>query len=116
MENYARSSSLSYLPKIGHHLWMFSYIATTPPRPSGIREKIFTNYCQIGCASQLVDPNRLPGFSSYFLSMALYQKWDVKNGFAFVLQFFSLISDSLAGVLLKKNVLGGFLSEMYKCA
>ena len=27
--------------------------------------------------------------------MALYHKWDVKNGFAYVLQFFSLISDSL---------------------
>ena len=25
-------------------------------------------------------------------------KWDVKNGFAYVLQFFSLISDSLGGV------------------
>jgi hypothetical protein len=31
-------------------------------------------------------------------SMALYHKWDVKNGFAYVLQFFSLISDSLGGV------------------
>ena len=30
--------------------------------------------------------------------MALYHKWDVKNGFAFVLQFFSLISDGLGGV------------------
>ena len=30
--------------------------------------------------------------------MALYHKWDVKNGFAFVLQFFSLISDCLGGV------------------
>ena len=30
--------------------------------------------------------------------MALYHKWDVKNGFAFVLQFFSLISDVLGGV------------------
>ena len=26
--------------------------------------------------------------------MALYHKWDVKNYFAYVLQFFSLISDS----------------------
>ena len=33
-------------------------------------------------------------------SMALYHKWDVKNGFAFVLQFFSLISDGLGGVRL----------------
>ena len=30
--------------------------------------------------------------------MSLYHKWDVKNGFACVLQFFSLISDSLGGV------------------
>ena len=31
--------------------------------------------------------------------MALYHKWDVKNGFAYVLQFFSLISDGLGGVI-----------------
>ena len=30
--------------------------------------------------------------------MALYHKWDVKNDFAYVLQFFSLISDGLDGV------------------
>ena len=30
--------------------------------------------------------------------MALYQKWDVKNDFAYVLQLFSLISDSLGSV------------------
>ena len=30
--------------------------------------------------------------------MALYHKWDVKNGFAYVLQFFPLISDDLGGV------------------
>ena len=30
--------------------------------------------------------------------MALYHKWDVKNGFAYVLQFLSLISDGLGGV------------------
>ena len=30
--------------------------------------------------------------------MALYHKWDVKNGFAYVLTFFSLISDSLGSV------------------
>ena len=30
--------------------------------------------------------------------MALYHKWDVKNGFAYVLTFFSLISDGLGGV------------------
>ena len=27
--------------------------------------------------------------------MALYHKWDVKNDFAYVLKFFSLISDGL---------------------
>ena len=31
-------------------------------------------------------------------SMALYHKWDVRNDFAYVLQFFSLISDSLGSV------------------
>ena len=30
--------------------------------------------------------------------MALYHKWDVKNDFAYELQFFSLISDSLGSV------------------
>ena len=30
--------------------------------------------------------------------MALYHNWDVKNGFAYVLTFFSLISDGLGGV------------------
>ena len=30
--------------------------------------------------------------------MALYHKWDVKNDFAYVLHFFSLISDSLGSV------------------
>ena len=30
--------------------------------------------------------------------MALYHKWDVKNDFTAVLQFFSLISDGLGGV------------------
>ena len=30
--------------------------------------------------------------------MALYHKWDVKNGFTYVLTFFSLISKGLGGV------------------
>ena len=30
--------------------------------------------------------------------MASYHKWDVKNDFVYVLQFFSLISDGLEGV------------------
>ena len=35
--------------------------------------------------------------------MALYHKWDVKNGFAYVLTFFSLISDGLGSVLFIGN-------------
>ena len=35
--------------------------------------------------------------------MALYDKWDVKNGLPYVLQFFSLISDSLGSVLGNKT-------------
>ena len=30
--------------------------------------------------------------------MAFYHEWDVKNDFAYVLQFFSLIFDGLGGV------------------
>ena len=40
--------------------------------------------------------------------MALYHKWDVKNDFAYVLQFFSLISDSLGSVGTEK---GKFVNE-----
>ena len=36
-------------------------------------------------------------------SMALYCKWDVRNGFTFVHIFFSLISDGLDGVLKEQN-------------
>ena len=36
--------------------------------------------------------------------MALYHKGDVKNGFTYVLQFFSLISDGLGGVDLLQTV------------
>ena len=46
-------------------------------------------------------PKWLPGFSSY---SALYHKWDVKNGFTYVLQFFSIISDGLGGVILPSNI------------
>ena len=35
--------------------------------------------------------------------MALYHKWDVKNVFAYVLQFFSLISNGLGGVTMYKK-------------
>ena len=31
--------------------------------------------------------------------MALYHKWEVKNDFAYVLQFFSSISDGPGGVI-----------------
>ena len=50
--------------------------------------------------------------------MTLDHKWDVKNGFAFVLQFFSFISDYLGGVLdltfTKKisNQLGIFIGSL----
>ena len=42
----------------------------------------------------------LNGSQDFFhtFSMALYQKWDVKNDLAYVLQFFSRISDSLGSV------------------
>ena len=33
--------------------------------------------------------------------MALYHKWDVKNDFAYVLKFFSFISESLGSVKTK---------------
>ena len=36
--------------------------------------------------------------------MASYHKWDVKNGFDFVLQFFSHISDGLGGVMYFDNL------------
>ena len=48
--------------------------------------------------SWLVDPKGLPEFFFHTFSMALYHKWDVKNGFAFVLQFSPLILDGLGGV------------------
>ena len=35
--------------------------------------------------------------------MALYHKWDVKNGFSYVLTFFSLISDGLGHGLWTPN-------------
>ena len=36
---------------------------------------------------------------------ALYHRWDVKNRFAYVLQFFFLISDGLGGVSVLVRVL-----------
>ena len=48
----------------------------------------------------LVSWQFLKGSQDFFhtFSMALYHKLDVKNVFAYVLQFFSLISDGLGGV------------------
>ena len=46
----------------------------------------------------------------YTFSMALYHKLDVKNGFAFVLQFFSLICDGL--VILCKVYVPFFLKKI----
>ena len=49
--------------------------------------------------SLLVDPKVSHDFFFHTFSMALYHKWDVKNGFVYVLKFFSLISDGLGGVI-----------------
>ena len=48
----------------------------------------------------LVSWQVLNGSQDFFhpFSMALYHKWDVKNALAYVLQFFSLITDSLGSV------------------
>ena len=50
----------------------------------------------------LVSRYILNGSQDFFhiFSIALYHKWDVKNNFAYVLQFFSLNSDGLIGVTL----------------
>ena len=45
--------------------------------------------------------------------MALYQKWDVKNDFAYVLQLFSLISDSLVSVEQMYTLKIGFVTSVY---
>jgi hypothetical protein len=44
-----------------------------------------------------------PGSQDFFhtFSMVLCHKWNVKNDFAYVLQFFSHISDGLGSVLYK---------------
>ena len=50
---------------------------------------------------QLTSTASLKGSQDLFhtLSMALYHKWDVKNDFPYVLQFFSFISDGLGSVM-----------------
>jgi hypothetical protein len=44
--------------------------------------------------------------------MAFYYKWDVKNDFPYVLQFFSLISDGLGSV----NFFISFIQHLLKLA
>ena len=68
----------------------------TPPRPSEIS---FHKLC-LNWLCQLFSWQILKGSQDFLhtFSMALYHKWDVKNGFAYVLTFFSLISDGLGSV------------------
>ena len=51
-------------------------------------------------------------------SMALYHKWDVKDGFIFEFQFVMLISESLGGVLhFSSPDIQKFLSQdIHSCA
>ena len=47
-------------------------------------------------------------------NIVLYHKWDVKNDFAYMLQFFSLIFDGLGSVyyvLLFLKVVGSFITH-----
>ena len=62
----------------------------------------FTNYGQLAV---LFSWYILKGSQDCFhtLSMDSYHKWDTKNGFAVMLQFFSLISDVLGGVSRKET-------------
>ena len=46
--------------------------------------------------------------------MALYHKWDVKNDCAYVLQFFSLISDSLDSVRDDRPAMYPHIKYFYK--
>ena len=46
--------------------------------------------------------------------MALYHKWDVKNGFAYVLQFNPLISDGLGSVCFLQLFLKCFTESVNK--
>lgn len=49
-----------------------------------------------------------PRISFILSARPLYHKWDVENGFAYVIKFFSLISEGLGGVGSKNNFfLGG---------
>ena len=56
------------------------------------------NMGRVGVKSDTVIAQPIQQNFLYTFSMAPYHKWDVKNGFAFMLDFFSLISDGLGGV------------------
>ena len=43
--------------------------------------------------------------------MALCHKWDVKNDFAYVLQFFSLISDGLGSVNKERQLMDALMDR-----
>ena len=45
-----------------------------------------------------------PRISFILSARLLYHKWDVENGFAYVIKFFSLISEGLGGVGSKNNL------------
>ena len=69
------------------------YGHSTLPRPSEISEK---NWSTQAFRIYQLTSTANPAIITF--SMASYHKWDVKNGFAYVLQFFSLISDGLGSV------------------
>ena len=54
--------------------------------------------CLLNSTANPAQFNKLWQDFSHTFSMALYHKWDVKNDLVYVLQFFSLISDSLGSV------------------
>ena len=78
---------------LGHFLARKSKSFKSPFLLSRFPGSNSTNYGWIGCDSLLASKDFLHTFS-----MALYHKWNVKNGFAYVLTFFSLISDGLGSV------------------
>ena len=63
----------------------------------------------------LVSWEILNGSQDFFhtFSMALYHKWNVKNDFAYKLQFFSLISDSLDSVYRDVEINTKFLKSCF---
>ena len=82
---------LHEIPKVYHALLSYLCLEYTLPRPSEISEK---NWSTLKPETiKIIFPSH-----RFFQKMALYHKWDVKNDFANVLQFFSLISDGLGSV------------------